>query len=869
VVLLPPYRFCLLDDLSGSPGCGRGILFLLVFGANIWIARRARSPRLDAFIQEDLSALEVIRRRKLLNIGWLIATIFLAMMMGLIAADKWDLALRYLNRSPFGITDPIYHRDIGFYVFALPLHRFLQGWLFATLVMSAAAVLVVYAQRRSVVVLVGHLMVSSETKVHLSVLGGMAFLVISWWFGLKVFNLLYSPRGIVFGAGYTDLHARLPAYQILRWLSVACALLLFANVRRRKWRLPVTALSILVVAPVILLGIYPALVQYLVVNPNEITRESPYIVHNIHHTRAAYGLEGIKRQTMAAVSELSSQDLSDHSSTIANIALWDRRPLIQTYKQIQEMRLYYQFSHVDVDRYSIDGRLQQVMLSGRELASEKIPSKAQTWINLHLKYTHGYGLCVSPVREVTPEGLPQLIIKDIPPRSIDDLPVNRPEIYFGEETRPYIIVNTSTEEFDYPKEDGNVYTTYAGSGGVVLSTFLRRLSFALRFQDLKLMLSSYITPESRLLFRRLIYERVHTIAPFLQYDSDPYLVLANGRLFWIWDAYTITDMYPYSEPYGRGPGHTLNYIRNSVKVVIDVYHGTVNFYATDPDDPILRTYGRIFPDLFTTFDQMNQELASHIRYPRDLFKIQVILYAAYHMVDPQLFYNQEDLWNLPKEVYEASQIPLEPYYVTIRLPESDDGEFLIMIPYTPARKDNMVAWFCARCDPENYGELLVYEFPKERLIYGPMQIEARVDQDPEISRELTLWGQRGSRVLRGNLLVIPIEQSLIYVEPIYLQAVQGQLPELKRVVLAYGDAVVMEPTIDAALSRILGMPRMAKRPATVEAPIPSYSLNELIVRAREHFRRAKEALRDWNWTRSGEEMEELERILDQLVEESE
>jgi uncharacterized membrane protein (UPF0182 family) len=572
--------------------------------------------------------------------------------------------------------------------------------------------------------------------------------------------------------------------------------------------------------------------------------------------------------------------------------------LLQTYRQIQTIRLYYDFNNVDVDRYLINNQYRQVMLAARELVVNQLPAQANTWVNRHLKYTHGYGLASSPVNEVTSEGLPRLFIKDLPPSFIPDLKIERPEIYYGEKTDEYVLVKTKTEEFDYPKGDENVYTIYQGRGGVPINSFFRRLLFAVEFLDSQILFTTYLSPESRIMYNRRINRRAALVAPFLDYDGDPYMVVSGGKLYWIQDAYTTSDMYPYSRrSYGRFRNKGLNYIRNSVKVTIDAYNGDVVFYMIDEKDPIVKTYSAIFPDLFKSFDEMPADLKKHIRYPKDLFTIQVGTYTKYHMEDAQVFYNQEDLWQIPDELYGDSRQEMEPYYIIIKLPEGEKEEFLLMLPFTPSKKDNMIGWLAARSDLPNYGNMLVYKLPKEKLVYGPMQIEARVDQQTEISRELSLWGQRGSRVIRGNLLAIPLSDTFIYVEPVYLEAKQEEtemtsagspqpggfgrprrrggpgasqgaraasIPELKRVIVAFANRLVMEENLDRALNSVLGG-EIVTKPLASPSIAQKEDISNLGMSALEHYNKAKAYLRQGNWAAYGRELEELEQILNQMA----
>ncbi|EFK08397.1 conserved hypothetical protein [delta proteobacterium NaphS2] len=594
-------------------------------------------------------------------------------------------------------------------------------------------------------------------------------------------------------------------------------------------------------------------------------------------------------------------ELKQQRGTIQNIRIWDERPLLKTYQQIQSIRLYYDFNNVDVDRYVLGGQYRQLMLAARELVVRQLPAQANTWVNRHLTYTHGYGLAASPVNEVTREGLPRLFIKDLPPVCEAGLQkIVRPEIYYGEMTDQYVLVKTTSKEFDFPKGDKNVYSVYQGRGGVPINSFIRRLLYAVEFRDPQIFFTNYLTSESRIMYNRRIKRRVKAIAPFLSYDQDPYMVLSNGRLYWILDAYTTSNMYPYStrshSPFDRG---ILNYIRNAVKVTIDAYNGDVRFYRLDEKDPIAGVYNRIFPALFKSFDDMPEDLKHHIRYPKDFFQIQATTYTRYHMEDVQVFYNQEDLWQLPDEMYGDSRQKMKPYYIIIKLPEGEKEEFLLMLPFTPSKKDNMIGWLAARSDLPEYGSLIVYKLPKEKLVYGPMQIEARVDQQTEISRELSLWDQKGSRVIRGNLLAIPVLDAFVYVEPIYLEAKQedstapttgetptgglqkfksklssgssgadpsraASLPELKRVIVAFGNQVAMEHNLDLALSRVLGKGRAIEK-ADVPAATRFLETSDLGKMALQYYNQAKENLRRGDWAGYGERLKKLEEVLKEIA----
>jgi uncharacterized membrane protein (UPF0182 family) len=577
------------------------------------------------------------------------------------------------------------------------------------------------------------------------------------------------------------------------------------------------------------------------VKPNELQLERPYIRSNIALTQKAYNLDKIEIKSFSVEQNLSLETIEANRATIDNIRLWDWQPLMDTYAQLQEIRTYYRFHDVDVDRYSLNGVYQQVTLSARELNSALLPSSAQTWVNRHILFTHGNGVIMSPVTRKSGEGLPIFFLENIPPVPTGGPAIHEPRIYYGEETNTYVIVKGSAPEFDYPNGKDNVYRTYEGAGGVPVGGIARRLLFAWYFEDVNILISRYITSDSHIMFRRTVQERVRTIAPFLQLDHDPYIVISDGRLFWVQDAYTTSDYFPYAQPLSD---RQLNYIRNSIKVVIDAYNGTVNFYLADPSDPIAATYRRIFPGLIKPFEAMGQKLQRHIRYPEDMFLIQARMYRTYHMDSPEVFYNREDLWQFPRQP-DGENATMVPYYIILRLPGEPQAEFFLMLPMVPSRRHNMIAWLAARCDPPNYGKLVVYEFPKDKLIFGPFQIEARINQDTDISRQLSLWNQLGSRVIRGHLIVIPVEKSILYVSPLYLRAATGQLPELKRVIAAYGDRVVMEETLVQALAALF------RRPSTI-TPAPGVPAQSSLTpgtevdRAREaltHYERAMELLK--------------------------
>ena len=691
----------------------------------------------------------------------------------------------------------------------------------------------------------GHLMPPAARNL-LSLLLALFLLVKGAGYWIGRYELLLESYGAVFGAGYTVGHVKLPFQWILVGAALVGAGLAAANLRTQGWRLPVAAV-VVVFSAAIASSILPNVFQRLRVRPDELRLERPYLEKNIAMTRRAYGLEAIQPRPFPSAQTLDAAAVERNQATFANIRLWDPQPLLDTYRQLQLIRLYYAFHDVDVDRYEFAGGRRQVMLAAREISPSLLPPNARTWVNQRLQFTHGFGVVMSPVSEVEGEGLPRFFVKDIPPRSPVGIELSEPRIYFGEKTDDYVIVKAAAEEFDYPKGEQNVSNTYAGKDGVELGSWLRRAIFAWSFGDVNLLISGNLRAESRILFRRSIAERISTIAPFLLL-----------RLYWIQDAYTTAQTFPYSEPV-RESG--LNYIRNSVKIVIDAYDGTVTFYAVDEKEPVLAAYARIFPGLFRPLAEMPADLRRHVRYPEDLFLVQAGIYRTYHMTNPDVFYNKEDLWSLPTANAGGAGSAVEPYYIIMKLPGGAREEFILMQPMTPSNRSNMVAWLAARCDPPQYGELVEYEFPKERLIYGPQQIEARIDQDTTISQQLSLWNQMGSKVIRGNLLVIPVEDSLVYVEPLYLRSEQGQIPELKRVVVAYNDRLAMEPTLEAALSAVFkpgaAPPRVIERPATAAPPETAAAKT-----ARAHYRAALDALRAGDWSGFGREMEALDKALE-------
>jgi uncharacterized membrane protein (UPF0182 family) len=787
-----------------------------------------------------------------------------------VASSGWLDFLEFFNRTSFEISDPVFGHDVGFYVFVLPFLKMLQSFAWWTLILTLLAATAMHFFDYAINWEKDRLTLAPHVKAHLSVLLGLIMFTLGCGYLLKGYTLMFSPRGVVFGASYTDVHAQLPVYKFLFATALVAGILFLANIHFRGWKLPVAAIALIILTAVFAGRLYPFIVQQYQVSPNELAKEEPYIKHNIDFTRRAFDLDTVEEKPFAAADALTALDIEANTATINNIRLWEPSTLEQTYNQIQVIRLYYHFQDVDIDRYTINGKKAQVMLAARELAVSNLPEQAKTWQNEHLIYTHGYGLVMSPVAQVSTEGLPQLLIKDIPPQAaMPELNVSNPAIYYGEQANDYAIVGSSTREFDYPKGDENVYTSYGGRGGVDVSNLWHRLAFSYRFASLKLLVSNSIEEQTRIMIHRQIRDRIENITPFLMYDHDPYLVLVDGRLLWIQDAYTTTDHYPYSQPSSDG----YNYIRNSVKVVVDAYNGDVTFYIMDETDPLLKTYRNIFPDLFTPGDQMPAELRPHLRYPEDMFRVQAQMYATYHMTDPQVFYNKEDQWSIPRLGDKGAQ--MEPYYVIMSLPGEQQEQFMLLQPFTPNTKDNMISWLAAKCDPGVYGQRLVFKFPKDKLVFGPQQIVARFNQDPVISQQVTLWGQSGSQVIYGNLLVIPIDESVLYVEPLYLRAERGQIPELKRVLVAYAGRVVMEEDLATALSKIFASPvagvaqrqpetGTATQAAPGPAPGPLPDLRALANTAMEHYNKAVDAQRRGDWAAYGSELKALEETLKQM-----
>jgi uncharacterized membrane protein (UPF0182 family) len=835
---------------------------------------------------------QAARVMRALALPW---TALVAFVVALAMASQWNTALQAIHRTPFGQTDPIWGRDIGWYVFTLPAIAAAVSFAFSLVILSLLLVAIPIHFARAETGRGGEpLVIPPHARQHLSILAALLLLVLAVRTELvSIPGLLFNQHLALTGASYVDLNVRVPAMHVLAaGALIGAALIVWGGTRGRMAFMALrvvvgyaflTALTILV----------PAAYQRLVVQANELSFETPQIAHHIAATRRAWGIADVQLRELGPATELTPAAIAANRATIDNVRLWDREPLLQTFGQLQSIRTYYDFVSVDDDRYRIGGQIRQVMLSAREMDTQALPTKG--FINEHLTYTHGMGVTLGPSNEITAEGLPVLFIKDLPPVSSIALPITRPQIYYGEQSNDFVLAPSRQREFDYPAGEGDaaVYSSYDGRGGVPVSSFAARLLYALHFGSFNILLSRDVTERTRILYNRSIGERARRALPFLMFDRDPYMVVgADGRLKWLLDAYTTTDRYPYSQPVQGG----VDYMRNAVKVVIDAYDGDVAAYVAAPEDPIVQTLARIYPGLLRPLSAMPADLRAHLRYPEDLFRVQTALYATYHMVNPETFYHREDQWQVPgasaisqqsasERASPGGRIAGESFlrHIVMRLPGEREPEFILMRPFTPRQKDNLAAWMVARNDGVHYGKLAVYRFPRQSLVFGPNQIANRINQDTEVSRQISLWDQRGSEVLRGELLVIPIEGSLIYVQPLYLRAQGGRIPELKRVIVAQEGRVAMAETFDAALRALFGDTRpparetLASAPAgtapaaTTRAPdtsgaaVPAAATTaDLTRRANEHFDRARAAQRADDWATYGTEMRRLGEVLRQL-----
>ena len=908
LVFIVPGLFRLLTDWYWFQEIGFGNIFTTILGAKIFLGLAAGSVSFVVIYGNLLLARKIVASRPLVirmpegvgaetdgvkkldleryvHIFALPISLTLGFFTGLASANGWETVLKYFNATPFGVADPLFGRDIAFYFFNLPFVQFLVGlgfWLIIASLFGAAAS---YALRGAITLkqsapgleVLKSLFIEKPAKIHLSILIALLFALTSFKiYAVRIPSLLYGSTGSFSGASFTDIHALLPFLNILIFVAAAAAILAIVNIFKSGNHLIVLALGFYVFVSLVGGRVYPIILQKFVVLPNELVKETPYIKRNIEATQKAFALDTIVERDLTGEAVLTAADINNNRSTIKNVRLWDREPLLDTFGQLQEIRTYYDFISIDNDRYRLNGDYRQVLLSPRELNSASLPQR--TFTNEQLTFTHGFGLTLGPVNEVTPEGLPMLFVKDLPPSSsVKSLFVSRPEIYYGELANDWVAVNTKAKEFNYPSGEENVFANYEGKGGVRVTSMFRKALFALRFRSLKILLSNDITPDSRIMYYRNIEERVKRALPFLRLDRDPYLVVTKkGELKWIYDAYTVSDRYPYAESvqdvFSSLPGKRLNYIRNSVKVVIDAYDGTITFYIADKEDPIIQTYAKIFSakggsasggkDTFMPLDTMDEDLRAHLRYPEDLFVYQTGLYTVYHMDEAQIFYNKEDQWQIPV-ITKGDQTDPMMRHMIMKLPGEKQEEYILMIPFTPRGKDNLSAWMVARNDGEFYGQIVAYRFPKQKLVFGPAQITNRINQDADISRQISLWDQRGSEVIRGNLLVIPIEESLIYMQPIYLRAEGGKIPELKRVIVAHENSIAMGETLDAALAAVFGGRATPEKETAGIVPAEQASGQNVIQQAKDHLTRALEAQRSGDWALYGEEIKRLGEILKQ------
>jgi uncharacterized membrane protein (UPF0182 family) len=864
------------------------LAFAFIF-INLRLAVRA-TPVMDIFESFD-SQDPLTRFREFFNERFLkyrlLGAIGLSLFLGAGASQLWEQVLLFINQKSFGVSDPIFQNDISSYVFGLPLYRLFVSWGFQLVIFTSFIIVLFFIATGALQLRPGRLPeVSSGAKAHLSVLLAFVAVLKAFAYRLDSMELLYSPRGKVFGASYTDVVAHLPALNLLILISLFGAILLLVNIKRRGWLLPATSISLWLAVSIIVGGVVPAAIQRFRVLPDELNKELPYVEHHINYTRLAYGLDSIEEKSFEASPNLTDSDIDDNAQTVDNIRLWDPTVLAETYSQLQEIRAYYALDEVDVDRYEINGELTQVMVSARELDQTNLP--AVGWVNERLQYTHGYGVVFSPANNVASQGQPDFYVKGIPATTtVSELEVEQPRIYFGEsaESVEYVVVNSLQDEVDYPlSTEGQsvAYTNYSGDGGVGIGSFFRRLGFALRYSELNLLISNQLSDDSKLIMERNVVSRVKKAAPFLYTDNDPYLALIDGSLFWIIDMYTVSDKYPYAEPAdtrrinaNSGLPINFNYLRNSVKAVVNAYDGTMNFYIVDETDPLISSYSDIFPTLFTSKSSMSSELLDHIRYPEDLFTIQSDMYRDYHMTDPRVFYADEDPWVIPSDSSttprvatlrgEFSEIgfkPMLPYYLLMSLPGESDLSYLIFQPFNPENRPNMQSFLVADADPENYGQLIDFRLPKGEFVDGPSQVATRINQDPDISQIFTLLDQQGSSVIKGNLFVVPIKQSILYYQPIYLQGEQNPLPEFKFVVVVFQDRIIMEETLSEALASVFGGDFATENIEDTEGESPL----ELLEKATTAFEKAQKELQNGNLGLYQDLVEQAQQFVDLALE---
>ncbi len=853
-------------------GAAFGAATFVILYVNMRVARRMAPKAVPVGLPEGTpEQLEIMIQQVRMRMGpildrtILLGSLFFAFTNGVGMASQWETLRLALSAAPFPYNDPQFGKNVGFFVFMLPAYSALLTWASGILILATVLTLLVNVVDGAIQPWNRLKGFAPHVKAHLSVL--LSFIVLTWAFRywIDIYKLDFSKVGQIVGAGYTDVHAVAPAYRILIVVSIATAIALLLNIRYKGWRLPVTAISIWIGVSILLGVVWPGLTQAFIVAPNEQSAEAPYIARNIDMTRKAFGLEDVKGVKFPADETLTAADVVADPQTLKNVRLWDPTIVAQSYSQLQSIRPYYEFPDVDVDRYTIDGKLQQVLVSAREMNSSMLPAQAQTWVNQHLIYTHGFGLVMSPVNAADSRGLPEFIIGDVPPKTTTNLQTKEPRIYFGESEKNYVIVDSGTKEFDYPLGEQNAYYEYKGTGGVPIGNFFQRLAWALNLGSSQVIFSEYVKPTSRVLMRRDLTSRLNALAPWLSYEKDPYPVLVNGRITWIIDAYTSSDSFPYSEGIPNDPN--TKYLRNSVKVTVDAFDGTTTFYAFDKTDPVLQAWRKVFPSLVVDGDKIPQAIRDHFRYPQELFEAQAEVYRTYHMTDPRVFYNKEDQWEIPGE---RQGRPMLPFYVLMKLPGTTEANFYLMQPYTPRNRDNMIGWVAANSDPARYGERTVYLFPKERVVLGPEQVSAQINQDAVISPQLSLWDQRGSKAILGNLLVIPIKNSIVYIQPLYLQAEQTAIPELTRVIVVYADKVEMENSLQAALLKVFGQQSGGVQTPGGVAPDTGNALTTTgqsadAASAQKLYLDAIVAQKKGDWATYGQKLQQLGAILERLA----
>lgn len=804
--------------------------------------------------------------------------------------NNWEIIMKFIYGTSTGLKDPIIGQDVGFYLFSLPFYDALADLFIilsvVSIVVSFLSAFVRIAENKLVFITqVEGEVIDNKSFFPLFLNSGVFIFIMAAERFLSRYHLMYSTAGVASGMSWIDVNIILPATYVVIAILILLGITLlvpavrikFQNSLHRKLKVTQGASNIAVIGvagiTVVIIWILafealPKALSMLMVKPNEITYERPYILNNIEFTRYGFGLNKVEEKEYPMNGSLTQETINANPSLFSNIRLWDSKALDAAYRQFQSMRLYYEFSDIDVDRYTIDGKERQVMVSGREMNLDNLPQQSQTFVNKRFQYTHGYGMTMAGVNEFTPEGLPHLLIKDIPPASeFKSIEVKQPQIYFGELTTTPVVVNTKVKEFDYPSGEDNAYTNYAGKGGVEISNFWRKFLYGWKFDGTNFLFSDYPTDKSRILFHRQISERVKLLAPFLHFDKDPYLVLSNGKMYWMIDAYTTSQYFPNSQPY-----EGVNYIRNSVKAVIDAYDGSVDFYIMDTEDPIINVWNKIFPDLFKPKSEMPKDLQAHMRYPKDLLLTQGMVYAKYHMTDPTVFYNQEDLWVRATNKYYNETVAVDPYYIMWQKPGEKKQQFVLMCPYTPKNRQVLVGWIAGMCDAENYGKFVSYQFSKDKMILGPQQVESKIDQDSFLSGQLTLWDQHGSKVIRGNVLAIPVNNTLFYVEPIYLQSETAAYPELRLVVVMHGDNMSYAKSFDEALNGLFSKsPALQKTSAvteTAKTPITVSQLPGQIRAANEAFNNYLKLNADRKFTEAAKELEKLQQALQTLSNQS-